>query len=166
MTEEPDLLSRLAAEGYRSWRVPGQHDGEIASLLARVDSDSAFWNLTAHVDLGVARVLNSFSVRMATLAVRRNDVVWIKHGLIGAQLAMIAEEGREVLPTYSLLYRASELIGIDAQTLFREASYLIRESEHETPAEFALRRPEDRSVEAMGYVEGTDRDGFAFRFSG
>jgi hypothetical protein len=163
MAMEIDLLQSLAAKGYRSWKVPGPRDGEIASLMARIDSPTMLRDLLARVDLPVARILDAFATRMAALAVRRGDAVWIRHGLIAAQLAMSAEDAREVLPTYALLYRAAELIGIDAMAYFRELSYLTWGSELETPEEFALRRPEDKAIGAMGYAESTDDDGFVFR---
>src|SRR5262245_19710440 len=103
MATDIDLLQGLAAEGYRPWKVPGPRDGEIASQMIRINSAPLLREFLPKVDLSVARVLNPFATRMAAMAVRRNDAVWIRYGLIAAQLAMAAEDTREVLPTYSLL---------------------------------------------------------------
>jgi hypothetical protein len=158
-----DLLRQLAADGYRSWKSPGPRDNEIASLMAAVDSERALEEHAGQVDLDVARVLNGFAERMAETAVRRRDVAWLNYGLAAVQLAAVGEDGRQVIPTYSLLYRAAELLGLDADALFRERSYLQPAPGRETLVEFALRRPHDKSIAVMGYIERNDRDGLVFR---
>ena len=159
---DDSTLRRLSVASYGASR-PGSFDGEIASLIARVDSAYSFGRFAVQVDLTVARALNGFAVRMASLAVRKKDPAWIRYGLVAAQLAMVGDDPRDILPTYSVLYRAAEIVGVDAGELFSTRSYLSKSPDQETPAEFASRRPEDRSIKVMGYVESNDKKGFSFR---
>jgi len=166
MTSAYDLLARLAREDYRPRKVPGPHDSAIAAELGRVDSAESFETLASSIDLAVGRILNAFAYRMATFALRRQGQAWIRYGLVAAQLAMMVDDDRGVLPSYALLYRSAELIGVEATILFTEMSFMTESPMRETPAQFANRAPEDRSIEAMGLILVNEPDGPAFRPKG
>jgi hypothetical protein len=166
MTSGHDLLARLSRENYQPWKVPGPHDAAIAAELAGVDSTGSFETLASSIDLAVGRVLNSFAFRMATFALRRQDPAWIRYGLIAAQLAMMVDDDRSVLPSFALLYRSAELIGVDATSVFREMSFLAEHPMRETPRQFADRAPADKAIEAMGLMLVNEPSGPAFRPKG
>jgi hypothetical protein len=79
---------------------------------------------------------------------------------------MTVGDDRGILPSYALLYRGAELIGADADALFRSASFLAEDPMWETPAQFAGRGPNDRSIEVFGMMLVTDRAGVTFRPKG
>lgn len=166
MTSAHDLLARLVQGNYRPWKVPGPHDAAIAAELGRVNSVKSFETLATSIDLPVGRVLNSFAFRMATYALRRHDPAWIRYGLIAAQLAMVVDDERSVLPSYALLYRSAELIGAEATSVFREMSFMTEHPMRETPAQFAERTPGDKAIEAMGLMLVNEPGGPAFRPKG
>lgn len=144
-----DLLVRLAHEGYRPATIPGPDDAALSEALRSVASAEAFAELTPGVDLQVARVLTHFAFRAATLALREREPAHIVPGLIALQLALAAEDPRDVTLHYPAHYHAAETIGLDAGAVSREATVLERSEFHETPAEFADRTPRSRSLAAM-----------------
>lgn len=154
MTSDADELVRLSADPRKWGSSPAPQDLEIASILTRLHSAEDFWALGRQVDLGVARMLNSFAQRMAALAASTRDPVWVIHGVKAAQLAMFGEDDREVLRSYALLFRAAQLAGADARNLFTEHSFLLGEAE--TPEQFGNRTADTQTIECMGFVEERD----------
>ena len=73
----------------------------------------------------------------------------------------LTTDPREVLPGLVLLYRAAELIDHDPAQQFSEANDLLNGRAPEL-ARFLKPSPQDRSIQAMAYVEGNDPQGFRF----
>jgi hypothetical protein len=158
MESEYDLLARLADDDYDppgGWAVK---NAEIAAVMARVDSAESFERLATLIDLEIAGALKGFAYSMATLALRSRDSAPVIQGLIAAQLVMMADDPRDALVTYSLLYRSAEEIGLDASEVFRSNSLMPSGEFQQTPAEFAKRDPAIRNISAMGMmlVEGPE----------
>jgi len=144
------LLERLAADGYHPSDIPGPEDMSISEAMSRLGTSAAFGDLASRIDLKIGRILSPYAVRMAELALRDPGSAQITEGLAAAQLAMMVDDDRDVLPIYAMLYRSAEEIGLDATAVFRAGSVMPENLLAETPAEFASRTPEDRSVEGMG----------------
>ncbi|WP_439676262.1 hypothetical protein [Embleya sp. MST-111070] len=106
--------------------------------------------------------LDTYAARMASLAVRNRDSQALRDGLVAALIAMKStDDQRDVLPTLSILYRAWELVA-DKNIAFR-AQRELEVGETEDPLiEFGRRSPDERRIQAMGYHEGSDSEGFRF----
>lgn len=156
----PAALDPSANAGYLHWPLPGPRDDEIRTLV------------TALVTAGVpvaglsgehATVLSAFAERMATLAVRQGSTESLTPGLHAAAVALAAaDDRRDVLPVLALLYRAAELTGADPRAVFAGAARDLPPAIADPVLGFAARSHEDRSLDAMGYVERHDPAGFHF----
>jgi hypothetical protein len=158
-----DLLVRLANEDYRPPVVPGEEDTALAAEMVHVDSVAAFDDLSSGLNPKVGHLLNHFAFRMAVLALRSRDREPIERGLVAAQLAMKISDPRDVLPSYALLYRSAEELGVDASSLFQSFSFVKGNEWRESPAEFAARLPEHRSISAMGMELIDSDDGLVYK---
>jgi hypothetical protein len=106
-------------------------------------------------------VLAVFAERAAALAVRRQDSLDLRAGLLAAVAAhATTDDPREVIPAFALLYRAAELTGQDPAAEFGTAARLTGSP---VPLAFLDRDPRDRTIQAMGYEESEDEQGFRFR---
>jgi hypothetical protein len=76
----------------------------------------------------------------------------------------LTDDSREILPAVSLLYRASELVGVDPVHEFLAAAGLAGDPPDGTLKRYLQRSPERRRIERMGFAE--DEAGFRFRFVG
>lgn len=163
------LTTRRPGSGYGQRAIPDPLDEELRSFARSISGPDQFAEarelLTPHAGTA-ARVLAVFGERMASLAVRGQDVGVLREGLAGTALACaLTDDPREPVAAMSLLYRAAELIGADPDAEFTATA----RSGGNTAATQALtaftrRTAADRSPAAMYYVEGCDADGFRFVF--
>jgi hypothetical protein len=156
------LLARLAEE-YAPSQVPAGEDAAVAEVMMRIESAKAFEDLAAVIDPGIGVVLNYFAFRMAALALRTENPAPISSGLVAAQLAMMVDDSRNVVPTYSILYRSAEELGVDAVKIFRLMSLMPQGPWRETPAEFAAREPAAKDISVMGIELIRSVDGPTYR---
>ena|SRR6266851_3159047 len=161
-SETMEILSHLAETGYAPRRVPGERDQEIGELVSQVRTAEQFSRFAEGLNLVTARILLAFAARTASYAVRIQDPAWIRHGLMAAQLALTQEDAREILVIYSILYRGLELLGADPVATFVEVAGWATSDIRDFTIKFTQRDPQDKSIAAMGYVEGSDEDGFDF----
>jgi hypothetical protein len=158
-----EILDSLVSAGYAPWRIPGSRDGEIDSLISEVSSVDDYVALNSRLTIGSARILTAYSVRCASRAVRVRESLPIRCGLIAVLLATGVEDDREILIPLSLLFRATELIHADPLAVFDDVSRLVGEKAKGLAYSYVHRSPADRSISAMGFMEGRDDDGFRFR---
>lgn len=104
-----------------------------------------------------------FSERMACLAVRERSEKYLFEGLIAHAIEGAKFDWRENILVLSLIYHSAVKIGVDPVTLFKRASEFAEEPIAHIIHEFPDRKPEDRSIEAMGYIESSDKDGFKYK---
>lgn len=157
-----EVLSNLAETGYAPRRVPGERDQEIADLVSQVRTTEEFSSVATGLNLVTARILLAFAARTASYAVRIQDPAWIRYGLMAAQLALKQEDAREIIVIYSILYRGLELLDIDRIATFVEVAGWAPPDIRDFTIKFTQRDPQDKSIAAMGYVEGSGEDGFDF----
>ena len=156
------LLRSLVTERYSPKTIPGQHDNEIAELVAGVASVAEFERIAARLDPASGKVLNLFARRAASLAVRLQSDSWVRYGLIAALLSATVEDYREIARTHSLLFRAAELIGSNPIVAFEAVAQLATSEEAEGARLFAHADESAKSISVMGYQEGVDDTGFRF----
>ncbi len=151
-------------KGYGRREIPCPKDGDIQAFVRSIRNAEDFASALPLQPSGSWRVLNAFAERIASLAVRRQDVRDLRDGLMAIQLALsLTDDPRETLPALSLLFRAYEMIGKDPAAEFRASAELARPASGNAIMEFLDRSAEDRSIEAMGYGEGDDGAGFRFK---
>ncbi len=179
----PAALDPSANAGYLHWPLPGPRDDEIRDLVAALvgagpggagpggavagGSGTAGGVAAGSPAAGLsgehATVLSAFAERMATLAVRQGATEPLTPGLHAAAVALAAaDDRRDVLPVLALLYRAAELTGADPRAAFAGAARDLPPAIADPVLGFAARSHEDRSLDAMGYVERHDPTGFRF----
>lgn len=104
-----------------------------------------------------------FSERMAVLAVRERSEKYLFEGLIAHAIEGGKFDIRENILILSLLYHSATKIGADPIELFTRAAQLAKGEIAEEIAHFPHRKPEDKSIETMGYIELSDKDGFKYK---
>lgn len=156
-------LLRLALESaYYQLPISCELDNEISDILVNLSMyDQKEMELIADSISGDdARVLGLFAERMASLAVRQKSIEPIKCGLFALLIYARTEDPRDVLLVLSLLHDAVEKVGDIPNTIFNEAGALFRGSP--LLSDFLNRSEEDKSIDAMGYKESNNEDGFLY----
>ena len=161
-TEMFSVLDSPRTVGYLKQPMPSAVDHEIRELVLQAARGLTFDQIVRAVPEYGDRTLGVFAERVASMAVRRHDPSDLRVGLIAMAIAMkAAGDWRDVLPVYSLLYRAAEKIGVDPAVEFAEANARLGGAA-DSLVEFAGREPWNRGIDVMGYVESSDQDGFKF----
>jgi hypothetical protein len=165
MPDLPDVLrDRRLARGYGPKPLPDPLDDLISTAIEDVTTQTGFEDaLSAIAQFGTAEVVNAFAARMASLAVREESVSTLRIGIRAlAMAASLIRDYREVLPVAALLYRACSLIGAVPAEEFSDAASLGDERATRLLRRFLERPDLERVVQAMGYIESSDADGFRF----
>ncbi len=158
--ESSDSLEVLRPErnrGYLKTPLPKQRDTDISELVGSGGPDLSRVGRT-HDHHPVLRV---FAERMASWAVRTGDLETLKTGLVALSLAGLGES-RDTLTILPLFLHAAKKLGFDPVALFREAAQTASPAAAEVLEGFLRREAEDQTLEAMGYREGRDADGFRY----
>lgn len=158
-----DPLDVRSNAGYLDRPLPSPRDDEITALLDRARHDGQLVRLVELARPGQDAVLGAFAERMASLAVRTGDPAMVRHGLLSAAIAIVAPDVdvREVLLILPLLWHSAARLELDPATEFQATA------EEFPPAatqlrQFVARKPQDRRIEVMGYVESADDGGFRY----
>lgn len=147
---------------YGREELPSPRDGQIRDLLLTAADQVEFDQITRLMPRYAAQVLNAFAERAASIAVRHQDARELRAGLLAAAIAgSIPGDSREAIPALALLYRAAEMIGHDPRLEFSSANELCG-GRVRALAEFPSRAAEDKTIQVMGYEEGSDEQGFRF----
>jgi hypothetical protein len=159
-----ERLRQEKATGYDRESIPNQLDDEIrvltTSFLNGTDLERALIISTFNENHSMTLLL--FSERMASLAVRRNSEEILLAGLIAHLIENWRLDPRENLVRLSLLYHAAVKIGCPPEELFSRASAYAPKDIADQLHAFVHRRPRNKAIEAMGYCESRDADGFRY----
>ncbi len=156
------LLKGALESEYYQQPIPSEVDEGINNILASLStSDLAGRELIADGVAGdEARVLGLFAERMASLAVRENSIEPVKQGLLALLLYARTEDPRDVLLVLSLLHDAVIKTSGTPKSIFAEASSIIGDAGYLN--DFLNRSNEDKSIDAMGYKESKNEEGFLY----
>jgi hypothetical protein len=152
-----DVLDPANDAGYGTWRLPAVRDTEIADRVAALLGQRPLPPL----EPGPVAVLSAFAERMATLARRTGDADRLRAGLDAMVLAHLGTADRDAIVPLALLWRSAEVLGLDPGEAFVAAERRVG-VDGGALARFADRRPEDRGIDAMGYLEVEDEFGFHY----
>jgi hypothetical protein len=148
--------------GYGREDVPSARDGQIRDLILDLTRNVTFEQVARLLPPDADTTLSAFAERAASIAVRRRDEGELRAGLLAAALALsLSDDPREALPALALLYRAATMIGCDPDQEFAAVNDLTGDRAPDL-VDFTRRAPEDQTVEAMGFHEGADTNGFRF----
>lgn len=138
----PAHLCRLVAEG---------RGAEVIEWLRTVDGDNA-------------AVLLAFAERTAALAVRTHSDASLHESLLALGLSMqVGDDSREGLLVMPLPWHAAAAIRLDPAAVFERAAAALGGPAGEGLRQWTRRKPEDQSLECMGYVTAEDSEGFRYR---
>lgn len=164
MTPLESILEKLASEythGYGLTPMPGPIDAEVEWLVNALEAGEETGS-----PMGMNQthgfVLLAYAERMASLAVREANGEILSKGMTALAIASRLVYIKEALPILSLMYNSAIKIGVDPTQLF--SALALNESDELKPfvEYFPYRSVEDRSIQAMGYVEGEDEGGFLY----
>jgi hypothetical protein len=102
---------------------------------------------------------------MATLSVRDGDPQKVALALVAASMALTnIDDKRDAIVVFGPVFDSIKRAGLDAGELFAQTAELVPPASGFLQA-FLERSPEEQSLEAMGYVEASDADGFCYKMS-
>ncbi len=107
--------------------------------------------------------LSMFAERMAMLSVRKKSAAHLEKGL----MALLMTDGRldyhDMLMTLSLVVRSAQKLALDEDLFFTQVTrHAYRPTIVEDFKAFLRRRPEDKSIQAMGFQEIEGPRGFVY----
>jgi hypothetical protein len=100
---------------------------------------------------------------MASLAVRRTSKEDLWRGLVAIAAEGWAEDTRENLAVLSLLHDATIRLGLEPRAFFEQLRPYTSKAIADAVESFPARTPEAKTIAAMGYVVGSDADGFRYQ---
>lgn len=169
---EEKLLANVERRGLEP--IPSPFDEDMSCLIQRFiqssDEERTFIRSIFSDKHSFAFI--GFSQRMAVLAVRKRSEKYLFEGLIAHVIEGGKFDWRENVLVLSLLYHSAVKIGADPVALFTRAAALAGKPSAEeladvpiakTIREYPHRAPEYRSIQAMGYEEAKDADGFCYK---
>lgn len=168
MSDPLDLLLYLgsdATDGYGPRPIPSAIDEKVADLITSIKAMGATSRdaTLSIMDERHGLVLIAFAERMSSLAVRTKRDDLLASAFVAIAIATRLINFKEILPVMSLLYKSASKLGADVKLAFRECgSVLGGKTFSNLFSDFLNRADEDRSIEAMGYEEGSDADGFRY----
>jgi hypothetical protein len=163
--EAADWLKVENNRGLGTRPIPQPRDLEISELLrAWMALDASARQASAQGILEEQRfTLLGYSERMASLAVRERQQELITLGLLALGVDGWRGDWRDNAVLISLHYDASQRIAADTGLLFEKAAALLSPKAANALRSFLRRSAADKTLEAMGYVVGTDSDGFRYK---
>jgi hypothetical protein len=161
-----DFFTNLRGyDGYGTLPIPQALDSEITELLRQWEGLGELERDTAVRQLQSDQrwTFLAYSERMASLAVRESNASLIHCVLLAIGIGWGLGDCRDSVLILPLHYDAATRIGIGPEEMFeRAASYLPTEPGN-VLRRFPQRSNEDKSLAAMGYVVGSDSDGFRYQ---
>lgn len=154
-----EILEPSQNEGYLNWVLPTARDREIENLVISLVESGDDARRPTHLQ---RRVLLAFAERMAILARRDGSPDRLRAGLLAVALTPDGgDDVRDAIPVQGLLWRSAEVLGLDPAAEFLRVAEEV--GDEAGFLEFTTRGPEERSLDAMGYVEVEDPDlGFSY----
>lgn len=151
---------------YSSQPIPYELDYVVSDLVNLYKSLSP---VEREIVYSLASERNSYTLlafaeRMAALAVREKSRERLLDGLLSLIIENYNADWRDNVTKLAPLYHSAVKIGIDPQSLFTEAASYGNNEVAEVIRDFSQREPEDRSIEAFGYKETYESDGFRYKW--
>jgi len=160
-----DWLGLENNAGYGPQPIPVARDFQVRELLeawlALKEAERAI--ASANVLEDQRLTLLAYSERMASLAVRTSDQSGIYFGLIALGIDGWRFDFRDNLTVVALHHDAALRMGASPAAIFNRAASVLPLRSARGLRDFSARNPGDQTPEAMGYIAGTDSDGFRYK---
>lgn len=162
---DPADASQGKFNGYGPSGLPDARDQAVGDLVGRlmVAGPEAVAAVLSIVTDKARQVLRSYAERMASLAVRRRERELLLRAVVALVLGGLDENRLESLIVMAPIQDSAERLGLDLPELFESASNVVGHPGTVNLMLWLTRRPEDRSLESMGFVVGEDVDGFRYK---
>jgi hypothetical protein len=159
------LLDSKQSNGYGNLPIPCAIDDEVHALVAHLVAldPAGRRDLLSRMTQRHGYALLAFAERMAALAVREVRPELVDIGLSAAAISADLVDFRDALMVLSLLYRSAEKLGLDPSAAFAKVESFGNQYFDECIRRFPHRAEADRSIQAMGYVESEDQEGFRYQ---
>lgn len=157
------LLKQALDTAYYKQPIPSLIDDKINGIIASFvgyDNDQLML-IIKEVSGDNARIFGLFAERMASLAVRENDITRVRQGLLGLLIYSQTVDHRDVLLVLSLLYDATIKTSNDPKDIFEEVGSIFGKADF--LKNFLSRSEADKSIDAMGYEESKNGEGFIYK---
>lgn len=165
IVEQEAKLKPKNHQGYWSSLIPSDVDRDISLLIDSIvnatNEERQFISSIFTDDYSFTFIC--FSERMACLAVREKSEKYLFEGLIAHAIEGGKFDWRENILVLSLLYHSAVKIGTNPDLLFNKAAEFAEGEIREIIRNFPRRAHEDRNIEAMGYVESENEQGFCYK---
>jgi hypothetical protein len=162
---DPTDASQRRFTGYGPAELPCARDGEVDAYVASLRSGGppAVAAALATVTQRARDVLGAYAERMASLAVRERSTDRLVSALVALVVGGLNDGSRDALMTMPLVEHSARLLGAEPADLFEDAAAVVGHPGTVSLMRWLARKPEDRSIEAMKYVEDSDEGGFRYR---
>ena len=146
--------------GYLPNPIPVARDRQISDFLWHCMRNETLAKLHRSIQDGHAMVLRAFAERMASAAIRNSSSRELHLGLVALLLTLREGDVRDGLTILPLFYDAMVKLRLDPSAFSESVRQAVGDRMVMPFVEF-LRRP-DKNLDAMGYREGVDSDGFRY----
>lgn len=157
-----EVLDPSVNQAYLPQLIPSTRDREISSLLSGVIEGRLVARFARMLQTGHAEVLRAFAERMASAAVRKGDTAILRIGFVALLVSWPVSDSREALTIFPLFYDAMRRLDVDVSSFLESIRESLGEQLVSPFVGFLRRSTPNKSLESMGYAEGTDRDGFRY----
>jgi hypothetical protein len=140
---------------------------DLVSAFAQADARSQS-RLLERLTKGQRDLISSFSIRLASMAVRERDPDLVVLGLVAQWLGWPAvEDPRERVMDQAPLYHAAVKLEANPAELVDRAAAITRDEDFRTQLRVFVSRPEEtKTLKLLGYREVMGPDGFRFEPGG
>jgi hypothetical protein len=101
---------------------------------------------------------------MSSLAVRRHDPDLLVRAVVAIVLGGLDQNALEALMVMPLVENSARLLGVSLPGIFEKAAAIVGHPGSVNLMVWLARKPEDRTIASMGFVESADEGGFRYKF--
>jgi len=162
---DPSDSTQRRYDGYGPAKLPCGRDREVQVFVdqLRRDGPRAVAAALAAISEEGRRVLRAYAERMASLAVRTGEVEQLERAIVAVVVGGLDDNAYEALMAMPLIEDGARRVGIEPPELFEKAAAIVGHPGTINLVRWLSRKPEDRSLASMGFVESADKDGFRYR---
>lgn len=161
---EASWLSMAENVGYGQLPIPDPKDDQVQALVVKWIELDEHDRISAGQAVAECQrfTLLAYSERMASFAVREKSINLVYLGLVALGIDGWRNDWRDNAVLLSLHYDALTKLGVEPKLIFEKAAKLMSTKVKASFQGFLRRSDEDKSLDAMGYEEGQDVDGFRY----
>jgi hypothetical protein len=165
---EPSDPAQPRFAGYGPSQLPNSRDELVDHFIdqaARGGPAFVAESIAGASEVG-RRVLRAYAERMASLAVRRRDADLLVRSVVAVVIGGLDQNALEALMVMPLIENSARLLEVDLAGVFEKAAAVVGHPGSVNLMVWLTRAPQDRTLAAMGFAEGSDGGGFRYKFQG